>query len=272
MILTLKVLDGKDQVRGISQGEDEVSLVYKKEYKAGYRILLESSEKGVYLVVQADDALGEAFVYVTGTFDFKIPFGEKKICYSPKTFYGSRHLLTARTATGEEVGTYRNLALNVMDQHGNTGCYPHASANVETRGESVFAARNAIDGVRENHSHGEWPYGSWGINKQEDAEMIVEFGGNVEIDKIVLYTRSDFPHDNWWNQVTLSFSDDTSIDWRLEKSDKAHVITFEKKQVSWVKLSKLIKSDDPSPYPALSQIEVYGKINKYSHTFKEDCI
>lgn len=47
-------------------------------------------------------------------------------------------------------GSCRNLAKNVMDQHGETNCYPHASANVETRGEAVFAARNAIDGV-----HGE---------------------------------------------------------------------------------------------------------------------
>ncbi len=258
MILTLKVLDENNQVQAVRQGEDEVSLVYNREYKEGDRIFLESSEKDVYLAVQADDALGEAFVYTTGPIDFKIPFDEKKICYSPKTFYGSRHLLTARAAAREEIGTYRNLSLNVMDQHGNTGCYPHASANVETRGESVFAARNAIDGVRENHSHSEWPYGSWGINQQDDAEMTVEFGRIVEIDKVVLYTRADFPHDNWWTQVTLFFSDDTSIDWKLEKSDKAHIITFDKKQVTWVKLGRLVKSDDPSPFPALSQIEIYG--------------
>lgn len=55
-------------------------------------------------------------------------------------------------------------------------CYPHATANVETRGESVFAAKNAIDGVRANRSHGEWPYESWGINMQDDAAMKLDFG------------------------------------------------------------------------------------------------
>ena len=205
-----------------------------------------------------DDALGKAFVYVTGTVRYLIPFGEKKVCYSPKVFVGNRHLLTARFATEEEISAYKNLALNVIDQHGETNCYPHAWANVETRGESVFAARNAIDGVTQNHSHGEWPYESWGINMQDDAMMTVEFGRLIEADKIVLYTRADFPHDNWWKQVTLSFSDGSSIKWNLEKSDKPHIITFDKKRISWVRLHDLIKAEDPSPFPALSQIEVYG--------------
>ena len=49
-----------------------------------------------------------------------------------------------------------------------------ASANVETRGESVFAARNAIDGVKANRSHGAWPFESWGINRQDDAQLTLE--------------------------------------------------------------------------------------------------
>ena len=87
------------------------------------------------------------------------------------------------------------------------GSFPHASANVETRGESVFAARNAIDGVTANRSHGSWPYESWGINKRQDAEMLLEFGCPVDCDRVVLWTRADFPHDNWWIQARLTFSD-----------------------------------------------------------------
>lgn len=57
--------------------------------------------------------------------------------------------------------------LNPYDSHETKGIYPHAQANVETRGEAVFAARNAIDGVFANWSHGEWPYQSWGINMRQ---------------------------------------------------------------------------------------------------------
>ncbi|HCM12567.1 MAG TPA: carbohydrate-binding protein, partial [Lachnospiraceae bacterium] len=127
-----------------------------------------------------------------------------------------------------------------------------------TRGESVFASRNAIDGVRENHSHGPWPYQSWGINRQDDAKMKLEFGRKVIIDKIILYTRADFPHDNWWKEVSFLFSDGSSKVWELEKSDQAHVLQFEKQEVEWLEFYNLIKADDPSPFPALTQIEVYG--------------
>ena len=69
--------------------------------------------------------------------------------------------MTVRRALETDVHAYRNLALNVNDQHGNTVCFPRAHANVETRGESVFAAMNAIDGVTENRStaHGPMPPG-----------------------------------------------------------------------------------------------------------------
>ena len=88
--------------------------------------------------------------------------------------------------------------------------------------------------------------------------MKLDFGREVEIDKIVLYTRADFPHDSWWKEVTITFSDGTELVQKLEKSIKPHVIEIEKKKISWLTLSKLIKADDPSPFPALTQIEVYG--------------
>lgn len=258
-VLALKVLDQNGKTICVSRGEDYVSLVCTAEYQEGDRIVLETSQKGMHVMLQLDDGMGSSLVYITDHVSYQIPFGEKRISYSPKAFYGNRYYLYARAARQEEIAAYRNLALNVYDQHGDTHCYPHAFANVETRGESVFAARNAIDGVCENRSHGEWPYESWGINMRDDAEMTLEFGRRVEADRIVLYTRSDFPHDNWWRQVTLSFSDGTQIEWDLEKSSLPYVLDFAKKEISWVKLCRLIKADDPSPFPALSQIEVYGR-------------
>ena len=41
----------------------------------------------------------------------------------------------------EAGGEYRNLAENPADQRGEVEAYPHATANVETRNESGFAAR-----------------------------------------------------------------------------------------------------------------------------------
>lgn len=261
-VFSLKIIDGKGNTKFVDCGEDMVSLVVTSEYQEGDRIVLESSEKNIHVWFQPDDALGASFLYIKGNVDYHIPFGEKRINLSPKVFSGDRHFLYARIAREDEIYQYRNLALNPSDQHGEVNAYPHASANVETRGEAVFAAKNAIDGVCENRSHGEWPYQSWGINRQDDAAMKIEFGREVEADKVVLFTRADFPHDNWWTQVTLTFSDGSSMEWKLEKSRFAHVLTFDKKKITWVELSNLMKADDPSPFPALSQMEVYGTVCK----------
>lgn len=261
-MFTLKIVNQDETVRCEEKGEKEVILVYRQEYQEGDRIVLESSERNVHIIMQLDDAMGVAFTYLKDTVCFLIPFGEKRASYSPKAFSGEKHYLYVRLAREDEVSAYRNLSLNVYDQHENNSCYPHAYANVETRGEAAFAARNAIDGVCANRSHGSWPYESWGINMQDDAEITVDFGKLVEADKIVMYTRADFPHDNWWKQVTLTFSDGSSMQWELEKSELPHVLSFPAKKIEWVKLSELIKADDPSPFPALTQLEVYGRVTE----------
>ena len=256
--LALKVLDKTGKTICVSNGEDYVSLVCCTEYQEGDQIVLETSHNNIFVMLQLDDAMGEELCYITGNVFFQIPFGEKKICYSPKAFYGNRHYLCARVATQEEIHTYRNVARNVYDQHENKSCYPHAWANVETRGEAVFAVQNAIDGVTMNVSHGEWPYESWGINRQDDARMRIDFGREVSVDRLILYTRADFPHDNWWEQVSFTFSDGSSFDMKMEKSYKPHEITFDTKTVTWLEMHDMKKADDPSPFPALTQIEVYG--------------
>ena len=89
--------------------------------------------------------------------------------------------------------------------------------------------------------------------------MRVDFGRRIRTDKVVLYTRADFPHDNWWVQVTLKFSDGSAQEFPLEKSVTGHVLTFPEKEITWIELCHMIKADDPSPFPALTQIEVYGR-------------
>ncbi len=257
--LSITVCGGQGEIKFQVQGEDQIAAVYEGEYIPGDKLLFDTDQAEDFYVIRVDGSMDEAYVYLTREhIEYVIPFDEKKISYNPASFTGQRHYITMRRAWDFENTGYRELAKNVMDQHGDPGCYPHAHANVETRGEAVFAARNAVDGVVANESHGAWPYESWGINRRDDAEIVVEFGRAVDIDKICLYTRADFPHDNWWVQATLTFSDGTAEVVKMEKSVKPHVFDVEKKKVTWIKLSELIKADDPSPFPALTQIQVFG--------------
>ena len=260
-LLTLKILDQAGNVKMMDSARDLVGLVVEFAYEEGDRIVLDAEPSEQHVWLQVDEVLGASLVYVTGTMEYAVPFGEKKNNLSPKAFSGDRHYICARTARKDEVYAYRNLAVNVCDTARDNNCYPHATANVETRGETLFAARNVIDGIWETRGHGNWPYESWGIDMRDDAEIQVNFGELVEVDRVQLFTRADFPHDNWWVKVTLTFSDGSTLDWDLEKSERhPHVIDFEKRQITWVKLSNLIKADDPSPFPALSQMEVYGRV------------
>ena len=258
--IKLKVLDGPGHTLLTCPAAQEVSLVYTSAYRPGDRIALEIDHPGQFCVVQFEDTMAPALVYVVKReINFHIPFDEQAITYSPKSFSGSRHVIRARLATAEELSGRRNLAFNCYDQHGDTGFYPHASANVETRGEAVFAARNAIDGIFENTSHGEYPYQSWGINRDPNAALTLDFGREVLLDEIRLTERADFPHDNYWVKATVTFSDGGRLEIPLIKSPKPQSVVFPARRVRTLVPSGLIQAEGPSPFPALTQIEAYGR-------------
>ena len=136
--IKLKILDEAGHTLMTCDADTAVSLVYTNCYKPGDRVALEIDHPGQYCVIQFEDTMPEALVYVVKReINFHIPFGEQAITYSPKSFAGSHHVIRARLALPEEIAARRNLAFNCYDEHGDTGFYPHASANVETRGEAV---------------------------------------------------------------------------------------------------------------------------------------
>lgn len=257
-MLSIAVVSKDGKVYGKSCGEKFVDLLFEQEYEDGDCVLLNVDDASKHIVWQVDDAMGAALCYVTGNVKYRIPFGDQKRAYSPKAFSGNRHYLFAREAEETEVGQYRNLANNVIDQNGIRFCYPHAKANIETRNESVFAARNAIDGIYANSKHGKWPYGSWGINRDPKAELCIHFGRKVLVDCIKIYLRADFPHDSYWTEGKVYFSDGSCEVLKFIKTEQGQEFSISPRIVKWIRFADLIKAEDESPFPALTQIEVYG--------------
>lgn len=257
--ITIEVKDKSNATISESSGEEQVSLTHEHEYNIGDKICFTNSSQNKYLIVNIDDELSESFIYLPGdSLEFAIPFGEDSIPYSSEVFKGSKHTIKIRLAKEEEVYGYRNLAKNVMDQRGTTTYYPHATANVETRNEAVFAARNTIDGQIDTQGHGVWPYESWGTWQREDAELTLDFGRKVEVDKIALYLRADYPHDTYWDCITIVFSDGTEKNAKFVKTVDAQYIEFDKKIVDWIKLTNFKKADEPAEFAALTEFQVYG--------------
>ena len=258
-LLKLKILDAEGQTLMTAPGAEQVSLVYMNAYKPGDRVALEIGTPGQYIVIQFEDTMAPALVYVVKReINFHIPFGEQAITYSPKSFSGCCHIIRARFATEAEIKARRNLAFNPYDEHGDTGFFPHASANVETRGEAVFAARNAVDGVYENDAHGTWPYQSWGINRDPNAALTLDFGRAVIVDELRLTLRADFPHDSYWTQATVAFDDGSREVLQLTKTAAPQTFAITPRTAISLKLFELKKAEDPSPFPALTQLEAWG--------------
>ncbi len=258
MSLELKIVDADGKVKRQSSGQSEAFLVHREAYEPGNGLVFSSPEAGFYWLA-LDAAMAPSLVYHTGgTFTLPVPDQTQGKTYPPQAFKGALHRLWVRCATSAEVAARRDLARNPADHHGNTVLFPHAEANVETRGEAVFAARNAIDGECANDDHGFWPYTSWGINQDPGAALTLTFGRKVRVDEIALTLRADFPHDAWWKQATISFSDGSEEIVSLEKTGIAQRSPITPRTISWLRLHSLIKAEDPSPFPALSRIEVFG--------------
>lgn len=260
MEMKLEVLDKNGTITASAANSERVTLVYKDRYHKGDTIVFRCDTPGWYNL-GLEDALPVTLVYVQKKAVFTIPFGTMpRVCYSPRAFKGQMHLLTAMPADETQVRARRNLALNPLDQHGDTGMWPHAYANVETRNEALFAARNAIDGIYANESHYPYPYQSWGINKDPNAELTIDFGVPVELDSIVLTLRADYPHDSYWTQATAEFSDGSHEVFSLIKSAAPQKFPITKRIVTSLTLKELKKAEDESPFPALTQIETWGNI------------
>lgn len=241
-----------------ASGEDSAQLVLDREYEDGDRYVI-AAAPGSTLRVQLDPAVPEAMLYLPeGRMTYAIPRGEALTACAPFAFQGTRHLAYACAVQPFEAAQRRDLARNTLDLPGGTGAFPHIHANAETRGESVFAARNVINGCRANHGHGEWPWLSWGVDMAEDAMITLEFGRAVAVDTMGIVIRADFPHDSWWPRATLVLSDGTCQVFEMKKTDAPQFIDIGRHTVTWARIERLEKFDEPAQFPALIAWEMYG--------------
>ena len=246
------------EVQMFSEHETETLLCIKQPYQEGDSLVIRC-DPGTHLWVQMDAAMPAGEVYLpTGVMTWPIPFGELRLAYSPVAFEGERHVVSARLMTERECAARRNVACNPSDLRGDTDFFPHCTANVETRGESVFAARNVIDGWRHCISHGSWPYQSWGIGAREDAWCLLDFGREVTVDEMALTLRADFPHDAYWTNGHVMLSDGTEVAFDLQKTGDRQFVSLGRHTVRWMRLERMQKSDDPSAFPSLIEWEVFG--------------
>ena len=264
-ILKLKLLSENGECKFKAFGE-EIDVHYSGAYEHGdkWRVELDYCE---FIKIKLDPTMAESIVYVPdGIFEFPIPFDyQRRACYAPGAFAGDDHRVYCAEPTEAEIYGQRNISLNSHDMHNVPKYFPHAVANFVTREDPCFFERNAIDGVTDNIGHGCFPYHSWGGGLREDLEYWVEFGTEVEVSKVTIHLRADFPHDTYWKEAELEFSDKSTVHIDLIGTKEGQTFEFEPKKTEYVKLTgfKQQRLEDGSlSFAALSQISVYGNYIK----------
>jgi hypothetical protein len=254
------------EIAATSSKKSSVALVVDREYQPGDRIVLGGAQR---LVVRLDESMPECVIYLAssaqGSASYEIPYGteEKQTgsAYAPESFAGKSHRVTVRALNKQEQKDYRNLALNPCDARETEGVpaqiFPHASTNSVSRNLFDFEARNAIDGVTKNGHHGVWPYQSWGPQLRTDLWWKLDFGRPVELDKLRLMVRTDFPHDSYWKSAKVEFSDGSQVDLKIGSSAEFQDFPFKKRRVSWLRIADLAPVD-PARWCSFIELEAWG--------------
>ena len=267
MYFAIKDKNGKERC-SVSGGE--IKYTYEGVYEEGDRIVIQAP--GVeFLKIQLDVSMKEAVLYVpSGRLEYEIPFGRKKAMYAEEAFAGTIHPISVCEASEEEAYGRRNLVLNPYDVQGQRKYFPHVSANFVTRGEECFFERNAIDGVCHNERHGNYPYHSWAGGAREDLKYTIEFGRDVQVEKLVFFLRADFPHDTYWKSVDVEFSDHAPVTAEFQETAAGQeLILPEPVTTKIIRLNHFKQAVYPLSWAALSQIEVYGNYVKEDYSKME---
>ena len=278
-MLFLEIRSKIGELKYETKGAD-ITVEYNGAFEEGDRIKIRLDGVNT-IALRLDSTMQESLIYVPNkSFTFVIPTArELKMGYAPGAFQGDKHILSARETTEDEFYETRNIALNSHDLRKKTGGYPRASANFVTREEPCFYERNAIDGEKNNQGHGAYPYHSWAGGARNDLEYTLDFGKEVEIDKLFFYLRADFkpewdgqPHDSYWKNIDVQFDDGEVIagEFTLDRTafpnvdnEKGMELVLEKpKTTQKIKLFNFKQVTEILGFAALTQIEVYGRYIK----------
>ncbi|HIZ55360.1 MAG TPA: hypothetical protein H9671_04035 [Firmicutes bacterium] len=266
--LTITYLDDFGLEDETVTGKGLVRMNREQPFYLGETIRVTLPEGEHYFFFNMDSRLEEALIYCPdGVFEYKISAETQNtwpITANTDSLRQYQHpVITARLATEEELKTERNLALNPYDltnPSANAASYPHASAsNCYNNGvQSEFAARNAIDGYRVNGGHGTYPVQSWGPDQnQENLWFTVDFGHEVNLNRIVLTIRADFPHDVNFPSAVLEFSDGTTQEITIECTAEPQEFQIEGGKVTTSITFKDMKTDSTG-WAAFTEVEAFG--------------
>lgn len=271
--LTAEFIDVSSSQTYTLSGEGIVNLYVPIRYEMGDKVKVILPEGVKYIGFTLSAKMGESIVYCPdGVFEYVVPDTSNMVTTISKSYANTTNYITVRLLTDIELKQKRNLAQNAYDYTNNssvpsdiTGQYPHITASSEwenSKGETHFYARNAIDGFTVNMGHGGYPLQSWGPANSGSQWLTLDFGRGVNVDELGIVIRYDVGHDTWFRsaKIIATFEDGTteekniSIAWIGE--EQIFTLGFDK-PVTKLQLNSLIPNQTGG-WAAFTEVAVYG--------------
>jgi len=165
--------------------------------------------------------------------------------------YGLAKGRDARGGSNADGNEVRNLALNKDAYAYHLRCYPRVTSNSHYRYRPEFSPCRAIDGQRDSGAY-------WRPGRRTDMWLKVEFGRDVETERVVIVLHRDDGRESTWAGATLEFSNGTKLPIELANTPEPQTFAFPRQNCVWVRLAGF-REGFPLGDNGIVEFEVYGK-------------
>ncbi len=165
--------------------------------------------------------------------------------------YGLAEGKDARGGSNVAGNEVRNLAVNDDAYTYHLRSYPRATSNSHDRYRPEFSPTRAIDGRRTSAEY-------WRPARRTDLWLKVEFGREVETEKVVMVLHRNEGQERTWTGAALEFSSGKRIPIELINTSQPQEFTFSKQKCTWVRLVDF-RERFPLVDNGIVELEVHGK-------------
>jgi hypothetical protein len=165
--------------------------------------------------------------------------------------YGMAEGKDARGGSNEAGNEVRNLAVNKDAYAYHLRSYPRATSNSHDRYRPEFSPTHAIDGRLASDAY-------WQPARRTDVWLKVEFGREVETERIVIVLHRRDGQQRTWTGATLEFSNGKKVAVELSNTSEPQTFAFPKEKCEWVRLVDF-RERFPLGDNGIAEFEVYGK-------------
>lgn len=165
--------------------------------------------------------------------------------------YGLAEGRNARGGSNVAGNEVRNLAVNADAYTYHLRSYPRVTSNSHYRYRPEFSPNWVIDGRRATG-------GYWRPARRTDLWLLVEFGREVEAERVVVVLHRDDGQEKTWTGATLEFSNGERLRIALQNTSEPQDFIFPKQKCAWVKLVDF-QEYFPLADSGIAELEIYGK-------------